>query len=68
MVDVRELAGLTTPFYAGAAAAEHAVAFAQLSAPGGFAARWGFTTAERRHRCYNFSTDCVTSWHGQGQG
>ena len=20
-------------------------------------------TAERRHRCYNYTTDCVTSWH-----
>ena len=45
LVDVRELAGLTTPFYAGAAGPEHAVAFAQLTAPGGFAAKWGFATA-----------------------
>ena len=63
LVDVRELMGLTSPFMFGAARAQHAVAFEQLHAPGGFGARWGYRIAERRHRCYNFSSDCVTSWH-----
>ena len=63
LVDVREIAGLTTPWYFGVAGAEHAAAWRQLTAAGGFAAAWGFTTAERRHRCFNFSTGCVTSWH-----
>lgn len=40
------------------------VAFRQLRDADGFAATWGATTAERRHRCYNFSTWCQTSWHG----
>lgn len=55
--------GLTSPFFFGAARAEHLAAFDQLRSRDGFAAEWGFRTAERRHRCYNFSTDCVTSWH-----
>ena len=63
LVDVRELMGLTSPFMFGAARAHHVAAFEQLRAPGGFGARWGYRIAERRHRCYNFSSDCVTSWH-----
>ena len=43
---------------------EHAVAFAQIRTGEGFASAWGVTTAERRHRCFNFSTWCPTSWHG----
>lgn len=64
LVDVRELQGLTSPWYHRAARAEHAVAFEQIRLERGFAAPWGVTTAERRHRCYNFSTWCPTSWHG----
>lgn len=64
LVDVREMQGLTSPWYHRVAGPEHAVAFAQLRAPGGFGAPWGVRTAERRHACYNFTTDCVTSWHG----
>ena len=64
LVDVRELAGLSSPWYFGAADdARYAEAFAQLTADGGFGAKWGLRTAERRHPCYNFSTNCVTSWH-----
>ena len=64
LVDVRELAGLSSPWYFGAADdARYAEAFAQLTADGGFGAKWGLRTAERRHSCYNFSTNCVTSWH-----
>jgi len=64
LVEVRELQGLTSPWYHGAGRPEHVVAFRQLRDADGFAATWGATTAERRHRCYNFSTWCQTSWHG----
>lgn len=64
LVRVRELAGLTWPWYHRVAAAEHAVAWRQLRDPDGFAAPWGATTTERRHPCYNFSSACVTSWNG----
>lgn len=64
LVDVRELAGLSWPFYHRAAAAHHASAWRQLIEPDGFAAPWGVTTAERRHPCFNFSSWCQTSWNG----
>ena len=64
LVRVRELAGLSWPFYHGAASPAHAVAWRQFRQEGGFAAPWGLTTAERRHRCFNFTTWCQTSWHG----
>jgi hypothetical protein len=64
LVSVRELAALSWPWYHRGALPEHAVAWRQLTDPAGLAAKWGVRTAERRHRCYNFSTWCVTSWHG----
>lgn len=64
LVRARELSGLSWPWYHRLAAPEHAVAWSQLRAAGGFAGAWGLTTVERRHPCYNFSTSCVTSWNG----
>ena len=64
LVTVRELAGLSWPWYHRAAKAEHAIAWRQIIDASGFAAPWGLTTAERRHPCFNFSTWCPTSWHG----
>ena len=69
LVRVREIAGLSWPWYHGAAHARHAVAWRQLTDPNGFAAKWGVTTTERRHPCYNFSTSVgggpfPTSWNG----
>jgi hypothetical protein len=64
LVDVRELAGLSWPFYHRAASPEHAVAWRQVVDPLGLRATWGLRTAERRHTCYNFSTWCPTSWNG----
>ena len=63
LVRVRDLGGLSWPFYHGAASPAHAVAWRQFRQEGGFAAPWGLTTAERRHRCFNFTTWCQTSWH-----
>jgi len=63
LVDVREIMGYT-PWLFGAADARHVASWAQLRLPGGFGARWGLLTAERRHRCFNFTTACVTSWNG----
>ena len=63
-MSVREVMGLSSPFYFRAASAIHLVAFHQLKQDAGFKATWGIRTTERRHPCYNFSTACVTSWHG----
>lgn len=65
LVTVRELAGLSWPWYHRAVRdPRRAIAWRQMLDEGGFAAVWGLTTAERRHPCYNFSTWCPTSWHG----
>ena len=70
-VTVRELMGLSSPWYFGAVpsddvgvAAKYAQAFAQLDDPGGFAAKWGPRTTERRHECYNFSNHAQCNWNG----
>ena len=70
-VTVRELMGLTSPWYFGAVpdgdaaqAATYAAAFRELDAPGGFGARWGPRTTERRHACYNFSNSAQCNWNG----
>ena len=63
-VNVRELMGLSWPFYHQQASPEHAVAWRQIKLEDGFAAKWGLRTAERRHTCYNFTTWCQTSWNG----
>ena len=63
LVTVRELAGLSWPWYHQAAAPEHASAWKQIRMSDGFHSAWGLRTAERRHPCYNFSTWCPTSWH-----
>ena len=64
LVTVRELAGLSWPWYHRAATPMHAIAWRQIRQRGGFRAAWGLRTAERRHPCFNFSTWCPTSWHG----
>ena len=70
-VSVRELMGLSSPWYFGAvpsenaaAAAKYAAAFKQLNDPGGFGARWGPRTTERRSNCYNFSNSAQCNWNG----
>ena len=70
-VTVRELMGLSSPWYFravpsedAAAAAKYATAFAQLDDPAGFGARWGPRTTERRHACYNFSNSAQCNWNG----
>ena len=62
-VEVRELLGLGPPWYfevpdpaAGAGGlAKYVRAWEQLFDEQGFKAKWGPTTAERRHRCFNFT-------------
>jgi hypothetical protein len=44
--------------------AQFAAGFRQLREPGGFSAKWGPTTTERRHSCYNFTTDAQCNWNG----
>ena len=68
---VRELMGLTSPWYFGAVprrstrVAEYAQAFSQLDDPAGFGARWGPRTTELRHSaCYNFSNRAQCNWNG----
>lgn len=70
-VSVRELMGLSSPWYFQAApdddaalVRKHAVAFAQLDDPAGFGARWGPRTTERRSDCYNFSNSAQCNWNG----
>jgi hypothetical protein len=41
-----------------------AAGFRQLRDSQGFDARWGPTTTERRHSCYNFTTDAQCNWNG----
>ena len=58
---VRELLGLgpawlfEVPPKAEAAMAKYVKSWEQLFDPQGFAARWGPTTAEQRHRCFNYT-------------
>ena len=70
-VPVRELMGLSSPWYFGAvpkadvaAASKYAKAFTQLDDAAGFAARWGPRTTERRSDCYNFSNSAQCNWNG----
>ena len=70
-VTVRELMGLSSPWYFqavpsddAAEAAKYAKAFEQLDDPAGFGARWGPRTTERRHTCYNFSNHAQCNWNG----
>ena len=68
-VRVRELMGLSSPWYFGAVprgpeAAKYALAFAQLDDPRGFGAKWGPTTTERRSPCFNFSNSAQCNWNG----
>jgi hypothetical protein len=70
-VRVRELMGLSSPWYFRAVpeteperAASYAKAFAQLNDTGGFGARWGPRTTERRSECYNFSNSAQCNWNG----
>jgi hypothetical protein len=68
-VPVRELMGLSSPWYfnavpADSSARKYAEAFAQLSDTGGFAAKWGPRTTERRSTCYNFSNSAQCNWNG----
>lgn len=43
---------------------QYSVGFRQLRDPDGFDAKWGPTTCERRHDCYNFTTDAQCNWNG----
>ena len=60
-VGVRELLGLgpawmfEVPPKAAAVMAKYLKSWEQLFDPQGFAARWGPTTAEQRHRCFNYT-------------
>ena len=69
-VPVRELQGLSSPWYFSAlpktteAVDKYAASFAELRDPEGFGARWGPRTCERRSPCYNFSTEAQCNWHG----
>ena len=70
-VPVRELMGLSSPWYFGAVPssdaathARYATAFAQLDDPQGFDAKWGPRTTERRSPCYNFSNSAQCNWNG----
>jgi hypothetical protein len=62
--NVRELIGYV-PWYFNLPDAQYAVAWKQLADPKGFAAPWGFTTAEQRHPEFKISYDdhdCL--WNG----
>lgn len=70
-VGVRELMGLTSPWYFSAVprgskrVAAYAEAFSQLDDPAGFGAKWGPRTTERRNSaCYNFSNRAQCNWNG----
>ena len=69
-VPVRELMGLTSPWYFSAvprtavASAKYSKAWRQLHDPAGFGAKWGPRTTERRHSCYNFSNGAQCNWNG----
>ncbi|KAK3261667.1 hypothetical protein CYMTET_29437, partial [Cymbomonas tetramitiformis] len=69
-VTVRELMGLSSPWYFNAvpatpeAAQKYAAGFAQLRDAEGFGAEWGPRTCERRHACYNFSNNAQCNWNG----
>ena len=66
LVHVRELMGLTSPWYFNAVprndVARYAEAWRQLRDPRGFGARWGPTTTERRHKCFNFTNRAQCNW------
>ena len=70
-VPVRELMGLSSPWYFGAVpsddpktSAKYASAFRQLEDAEGFGAAWGPRTTERRSSCYNFSNSAQCNWNG----
>ena len=70
-VTVRELMGLSSPWYFNAVpssdqseAARYAAAFEHLEDPAGFGAKWGPRTTERRSICYNFSNSAQCNWNG----
>lgn len=69
-VPVRELMGLSSPWYFGAvpddpvSTSRYAVAFEQLDDPQGFGAKWGPTTTERRSSCFNFTSREQCNWNG----
>jgi hypothetical protein len=59
-VGVRELLGLGPPWYFGVppptmAMHKYLTSWEQLFDPQGFQAKWGPTTAEQRHRCFNYT-------------
>jgi len=68
MATVREIQGLSSPWYFGVppsdVANNYAGAWAQLFDLYGFAAKWGPRTAERRSPCYNYSVDHECNWNG----
>jgi hypothetical protein len=61
--DVREAIGYI-PWYFDLAAAEHDVAWDQVSDPKGFWAPYGLTTAERRHPDFRSHGCCKCEWDG----
>jgi len=69
-VSVRELMGLSSPWYFGAVptdaaqSARYVGAWSQLEDADGFGARWGPRTTERRSNCYNFSNSAQCNWNG----
>jgi len=70
-VPVRELMGLSSPWYFSAVPSDDAItsaryarAFEQLEDPEGFDAKWGPRTTERRSPCYNFSNSAQCNWNG----
>ena len=72
-VEVRELLGLSPPWYFGVIPptstdkpTKYEAAWKWLFDPvNGFEAKWGPTTAERQHKCFNMSQDTSEcSWNG----
>lgn len=61
--NVRELIGYI-PWYFNIPARSHAVAWEQLFSPGGFAGKYGPTTAERRSPRFNFVNRDKCKWNG----
>lgn len=61
--DVRELLGYI-PWYFGLPDPGYESAFSQLLIKDGFAGRFGFTTAERRHHRYMFENEHECLWNG----
>lgn len=63
LADVRELIGYI-PWYFNIPARSHAVAWEQLFNPGGFAGKYGPTTAERRSPRFMFINRDKCKWNG----